>query len=261
MQADENRIRLQRDGVRHPGLAGGQVNRAMLSDGFSQHAGIVGRTVTSGAKGADIDPCVDRRQIQDVGPDWGWQCDQGCCLIDVLNRGDCAHIWIMKPMRKSLHCVHLCRTCYVLPALAIGRKNRNIPADDVFHVDLGTGIVLVANDYGGSGNVFHSSVLYPEFVGVLSVDGNRRRDILELGTDESQPGFALADRRFTLPLKRSVDQCKLPSRGGLPGPDAVLTSIKMHILSDVAAIVNSRKSVADMKVHVGQKAMLGIVGA
>ena len=45
------------------------------------------------------------------------------------------------------------------------------------------------------------------------------------------------------------------------GPDAILASTKKHILSDVAAIVNSRKFRADMKVHLSQKAMLGIVGA
>ena len=149
----------------------------------------------------------------------------------------------------------------MLSALAVSRKNRNVPADDVFHVDLGTGALLIANDYGGAGNVFHASIFHPEFVGVFRIDGNRSRDILELRTDQGQACFVLPDRRFALPFKGSVDHRKLPSRRGLAGPDAVLATIKMHVLSDVAAIVNSGQSRADVKVHVGQKAMLGIVRA
>src|ERR1700691_3154579 len=72
MQADEDRIRLERDGVRHSILAGGQVNRAVLSDSSSEHVGIVGCAVTLSAKRTDIDPRVEWRQIRDVGLGWLW---------------------------------------------------------------------------------------------------------------------------------------------------------------------------------------------
>src|SRR5439155_24185554 len=95
-------------------------------------------------------------------------------------------------MRKSLHLVYFCRTCDVLSALAVSRKNRNVPADDVFHVDLGTGALLIANDYGGAGKVFHASIFYPEFVGVFRDDGKRSRDILELRTAQGLDFFVLS---------------------------------------------------------------------
>src|SRR5271169_208765 len=132
MQADEDCIWPERDGVRHSILAGGQVNRAVLSDGFSEHVGIVGCTVTLSAKGTDVDPRIDRRQIQDVGLDWFWQRAQRRGFIHVLNCGYSTKILIVKSMRKSCHFVHLCWTCDVLFALAISHKNRNLPADDTF---------------------------------------------------------------------------------------------------------------------------------
>src|SRR5207245_3978955 len=83
-------------------------------------------------------------------------------------------------MRKRLHLVYICRTCDVLSALAVSRKNRNVPADDVFHVDLGTGALLIANDYGGAGNGFLASLFHPAFVGGVKIAGNLSRELLEL---------------------------------------------------------------------------------
>ena len=95
----------------------------------------------------------------------------------------------------------------------------------------------------------------------MRIDGNRSGHILELRPDQRQSGFVFSDRRFPLILKRSVDQRKLPPRRRFAGPDAILTSIKMHVLSDVATIVNPRKTRADVKIHVRQKAMLCVMSA
>src|SRR5271155_2471852 len=105
MQTDENRIRPERDGVGHSILAGGQVNSAVLSDGFSERVGVVGGAVAFGAKRTEVDPRIDRRQIQDVGLDWFWQSAQRRGFIDILNRGYSAKVLIVKPVRKSLHLV------------------------------------------------------------------------------------------------------------------------------------------------------------
>ncbi len=175
---------LQRDRVRYTILSGRQVDRPVLGDGFLERGGVVGRPVTCSAERADIDPRVDRGQIQDVGMDWHGQRAQRSCLIDILNRGHCADLLILEAMRKSLHFVYFSRSCDALSALAVNREHRNVSADEVLHVDFGAGAVLITDDYGGAGNVFHASVFHPEFVGVLRIDGYRRRNILELRPDQ-----------------------------------------------------------------------------
>src|SRR6202040_3341212 len=116
-------------------------------------------------------------------------------------------------------------------------------------------------DYGGAANVLHAPIFQPELIRVGGIDGNGSGHILELRADQGQTGFVLSDRRFALPFERSVDDRELPSGGRFPGPDAVLAPVKMDVLRDVAAIVNARKSRADVKIHVSEEAMLGIVGA
>jgi len=66
MQSDENCVRLKPDRIRYAILTRGQVNRSVLGDGISQRVGIVRRAVTLGAQRADIDPGIDRRQVQNV---------------------------------------------------------------------------------------------------------------------------------------------------------------------------------------------------
>src|SRR5580692_130122 len=261
MKADEYRIRPQCDGVREPILAGRQVNHTMLSDCLSEFLGIVRRAVTLDAKGADIHPRIHWRQTWYVGLDWFWQCPQWCCLIDVLNRRCGTHVFEVKPMRKSLHLVYFRRSRNLLSALAVSRKNGDPAADDVFHVDLCASIVLVANDQSGAADVFHAPIFQPELIRVGRIDGNGSGDILKLRADQGQTSFVLSDRRFALPFERSVDDRELPSWRRFPGPDAILTPIKMHVFCYVAAVVTSGQSRANVEVHVRQEAMLGIVSA
>src|SRR5580698_8129590 len=106
MQPDENCVRSQGDGVRHTILTRGQVDSAVLIDRFLERGGIVGDTITNCAKRADIDPGVNRWQIQDVGFDRCGQCSQWCCLVYITDRWRAVYILIVKPMRKSLHLVY-----------------------------------------------------------------------------------------------------------------------------------------------------------
>src|SRR6202050_3955504 len=153
MQPDENCIRPERDGVRDSILAGGQINRAVLSDGFSECVGVIGCAVTLSPKGTDVDPRVDRRQIQHVGLNWFWQRAQRGGFINILNRGYSANVFIVESMRKSLHFIHFPETCDAPCALAICRKNRYPSTDDAFHIDLGASAVLIADNYSGASHV------------------------------------------------------------------------------------------------------------
>src|SRR5580658_1099492 len=233
----------------------------MLSDCFSESLGIVCRAVSLDPQGADIHPRIHGRQIWDIRLGWFWHGADWRGLIDILNRGSGTHLLKVKPVRKSLHLVYFSRSRNLFSAFAVRSKNRDVSADDVFHVDFGARIVLIANDHSGATNVFQAPIFQPEFVGVLRIDGNCRGDILELRADQGQTGFVLSDRRFALAVKRGIDHGKLPSRGRLAGPDAVLAAVKMDVFGDVAAIVNARKSRADVKIHMREEAMLGIVGA
>src|SRR5260370_365506 len=94
-----------------------------------------------------------------------------------------------------------------------------------------------------------------------AIDGNRRGNILELRTNQSQTGFMFADGRFALAFERSVDDRKLPTGGWFARPDAVLTSIEVDVLGHVAAIVNSSETRADAEIHVRDETMLGIASA
>src|SRR5580700_10959328 len=118
----------------------------MLSDCFSESLRIVCPAVPLDAQGADIHPRIHWRQIWDIGLGWFRYGAHGCCLINVLNRGSNSNLLKVKPMRKSLHLVYFSRSRNLLSAFAVRRKNRDLSADDVFHVDLGASIVINAND-------------------------------------------------------------------------------------------------------------------
>ncbi len=49
MQADENRVRLECDGIRDAVLARGKIERFVLGNGFPQRFGVIGSAVTADA--------------------------------------------------------------------------------------------------------------------------------------------------------------------------------------------------------------------
>src|ERR1700738_4539116 len=134
-------------------------------------------------------------------------------------------------------------------------------ADNVLHVNLGPRVVLVTDDHGGPGKVLHAAVFHPKLLGVARVDGNCRGNVLELRANQSQACFVLTDRSLALTLEGAINHGELPSWSRFQGPDSVLAAEEMHILGDVAAVVNSSQAGTYVKVNVRQKAMLGIVGA
>ena len=146
----------------------------------------------------------------------------------------------MQAVGKSAHRVHFRGACDLPPAFAILREERNVAADNVFHIDFVVRVVLVADDDGGAGNVFHASVFDPKFVGIVRVNRNGGRDILELRTNEGEAGFVFADGGFALAFEGGVNNGELPAGGGLARPDGVLAAEEVDVLRDVAAIFDSR---------------------
>ena len=68
------------------------------------------------------------------------------------------------------------------------------------------------------------------------------------------------DRSLALTFEVGINHGELPSWRRFPGPDSVLAAKEMHVLGDVATVVNSSQARTYVKVNVRQKA-LGIVGA
>ena len=64
------------------------------------------------------------------------------------------------------------------------------------------------------------------------------------------------DRGLTLPLERRIQQCKLPARRGLSRNNSVLPAIEMQVFRLIPYIMQRGKPRTDMKVHVGQVAVL-----
>src|SRR5882762_7629404 len=242
-------------------MAGGQINCAMLRDRFAERLSIVRNSVTTRAKRADVEPCIHRRQIQNVGPYRFGEGVECCGLVYILNRGGGSNVLKMKPVGKGFDPVGLSGADNLFSALSIRRKHGHFMADNVLHVNLGPRVVLITDDHGGPGNVLHAAVFHPKLLGVVRVDGNRRGNVLELRANQSQPGFVFTDRSLALTFEVGINHGELPSWRRFPGPDSVLAAKEMHVLRDVAAVVNTSQARTYVKVNVRQKAMLGIVGA
>ncbi len=56
--------------------------------------------------------------------------------------------------------------------------------------------------------------LTPKFIRPIRFNLDRRRDILEMRTDERESGFMLEDCRFTLTFKRAIHKRELPAGEG-----------------------------------------------
>src|SRR5208282_5753351 len=142
-------------------------------------------------------------------------------------------------MRECFDGVHILRTSELFAAFAEEDKNRDAAANRVFHVDFRARILFVADDYGGAADIFEAPILDPQFVEIPVIDGNCRRDILELRADQGQPRLMLPYSGFALAFKGAVNHGELPTGRRLAGPYPVFAAIKMQILRHVAAIVNS----------------------
>src|SRR5882672_7131426 len=85
VEADENRVGTENDGVSDAILAGGKVDGLVRGDGFSNDFGIVGGAVTAGAESADVGPGVHGREGANVGFDGVRKSDQWRSFKNVLN--------------------------------------------------------------------------------------------------------------------------------------------------------------------------------
>ena len=87
-------------------------------------------------------------------------------------------------------------------ALAEAGEDGDVAADDVFEIDLGAGVVLVADGDGRAGDVFEAGVLDPELVGVAGIDGDGGGDVFDVGADDGETGFVLFDGGLRSGLRR-----------------------------------------------------------
>ena len=239
MQADEDRVWLELNGVGDAILAGWEIDGFVLGNGSLQGGGVVSGAITRCAERADVHPSIHRGQIADVGVDGRRKSGQRRGVKNVLHDRNGANVGEMKTVRESFDRVHFVRAGDLLAAFAEERKNRNAAANHILHVDFCARTVFVADDHRGAGDIFETRILDPEFLGIVGVDGNGRGNIFELRSNQGETRLVLADCRFALPLESAVDYRKLPSGRRLAGPDAILPSEEMQIVRDVAAVVNS----------------------
>ena len=64
-------------------------------------------------------------------------------------------------MRKALHFIALTRRCKIALALTQLSKGLHMPANDVFKIDLGARILLIAKDDRRAADVFKARTLDP----------------------------------------------------------------------------------------------------
>ncbi len=169
---------------------------------------------------------------------------------------------IRSPCERLIH--HVGRAPGAAESLAAGaeaEEGRRLLADDILQVDLRLLAGLIADDEGRAGDVFHPAVAHPKQLGVAFVDRDGRRDGLELVADQRQPGLLGLDGRYALPLEGRIQEGELPTRRGPLGDDAVLAAEEVEVLGLVAGLADAGVATADLEVHVGQVAVLGIVGA
>ena len=98
-------------------------------------------------------------------------------------------------------------------------------AGNVLEVDLGAGIVFVADGDGRTADVLKARVLHPQFFVVVGVDVNSLGDVAEAVVVQREAGLVLADGGFALPFEGGIEQGELPARRRFDGDDAVVTAI------------------------------------
>src|SRR3974390_244038 len=79
--------------------------------------------------------------------------------------------------------------------------------------------------------------------------------------DERDARFMFADGGFALAFEGAIENRELPARGRLARPDSVLAVEEMQIVSDVAAVMNSRERGTEVKIDVRDIAMLRVTRA
>ena len=103
------------------------------------------------------------------------------------------------------------------------------------------GLLLVADDDGGFGDILEAAILDPQLVGVLRIDVDGDRHIAKRVADQGEADLMLADRRFALAFEDRIDQRELPGRRSLLGEDAVAAAVEMQVLGLVADLVSAAR--------------------
>ncbi len=132
---------------------------------------------------------------------------------------------------------------------------------NVFEIDLGAGVVLVADGDGGAADVLETRVLDPQLFVVMRIDVDGLRHIAETVVVEGEASFVLADGGLALSFKGGIEQRELPAGRRLDGHDAVVAAVEMEIFGFVADVLERGKAGLDMEVHVGEEAVLRNVEA
>src|SRR5262249_46023264 len=92
-------------------------------------------------------------------------------------------------------------------------------------------------------------------------DCYRRGHALEVRSDQSEAGFALAYGGLALALKHTINNGELPARRRLGRPDTIAAAKKANVFDNVACLVNRCLRCSKVKIDVSQKAVLGIARA
>ena len=167
----------------------------------------------------------------------------------------------MQSVREGLDHVARARSREPAPALAEESERGDAAAGHVLQVDLGARAPFQAHDHGRPADVLEAGVLDEQVVGPPGFDLDRGRQVLELGTDQREPGRRLADPGLALALEARVEQRVLPARRRRAGPDPVVAAHEADVLGHVATLVDSGEARSDPELHVRREAVLGVARA
>src|SRR5882672_10730988 len=114
-------------------------------------------------------------------------------------------------MREPIDTIDLRGRRHILSTLAEVCEDRNMVTDNALSVDLGQRIRFIADRNRRTTDIFKGRILDPQLLTIARVDRHSGWDLEKVIADKRQTSLMLFDGSLALPLKRRVEQRKLPT--------------------------------------------------
>ena len=260
-ESDQVRVGPEFDRRGHAVAAGGKEEGLVGDERGLERSRVVGHAVTDRAKIAHTHPGVARRQGGDLGGDQRGNGGEGAEVVGGVDLGRGAEVGEVVAVGERIDQIGRARARDLPATAAEGSEDGCPDRDDVDEVELGPGIVLVADDEGRAGNVLEPRIADEELLRAIGRDQDGGGDVLELAADDGHAGLLGLDGGDPLAGEGGVHQHERPAWGRLRGDDAEVAAKEADVLHLVADLLDARAALADPKIHVGEVAVLGDVEA